>query len=287
MMKPCLAFLAAAALTLAGCAGSVTSSPSSHPIASPPSASPALAASQDPSPLPTPRTSPPPGTVVRFDSQELTDGNRLLTLHFVGGRAYSASDPCSHEYAGWAEQVGHVLEAAVIDVTPVRPAGSEDTPFACDAIGYGRSVSVRLPSPFLGSRLHDKAGYMHFLRRPEGLVELHGLPSTWLLRSERDVEDSPTGRWQRTYSPLDRPEAGTSRNKIDFYQAFAGPVNVTGGEQRGTITVNGKDATLYRSATDGELVLVWDLGPDGLALVVNESDFPVEKLIMLAESAAR
>ena len=36
---------------------------------------------------------------------------------------------------------------------------------------------------------------------------------------------------------------------------------------------------------DGELVLVWTLGTDGLALVANETDFSVGELISLAESA--
>jgi hypothetical protein len=231
-------------------------------------------------PAPTPRTTPPPGTITRFDTAELADGSRLLTLQFVGGAVYSATDPCSHRYSGWAEQVGDALEVAVVDVTapPARP---------CDAIGFGRQVSVRLPAPFLGSRLNDLAGYVHFVRNPAELVELRGLPAGWLLRSSGDVEESPTGRWQRTYSPLPDPELGTSKNRIDFYQAFDGPAGVTGGEEQRTVTVNGQPATLYRFAPDGELVLVWTLGSDGLALVVNERNFPVDRLIALAESATR
>jgi hypothetical protein len=81
------------------------------------------------------------------------------------------------------------------------------------------------------------------------------------------------------------PDAGTSKGKVDLYQAFDGPVNVTGGDQQGTVTVNGRAATLYRNAPDGELVLVWRLGSDELALVANETDFPIDRLIILAESA--
>jgi hypothetical protein len=229
-------------------------------------------------PAPTPKTTPPPGTITRFDTAELANDSRLLNIQFVGGAVYSKTNPYSHEYAGWAEQVGEALEAAVVDVTtpPARPG---------DAIGFGRQVTVELPAPFLGSRLIDLAGYVHFVRAPAGLAELRGLPAGWLLRSSGDVQESPTGRWQRTYSRLPNPEIGTSRNRIDFYQAFDGAAGVTGGEEQRTVTVNGQPAELYRFAPDGELVLVWTLGSDGLALVVNERDFPVERLIALAESA--
>jgi hypothetical protein len=223
--------------------------------------------------------------VTSFTTQTLTEGNRLLTIDFVGGRLFSALDHCSRAYAGWAEAVGDQLEVAVIDVTPplILPNGGE--PPGCDAIGYERTVTVRLAEPFVGSRVHDLAGYLHFLRAPEGLVTLSGLPANWLLRSERDVEDSRTGRWQRTYSPVANPDAGTSKGKIDLYQSFGGPVNVTGGDQQGTVTVNGGAATLYRNGPDGELVLVWRLGSDELALVANETDVPIDRLITLAESA--
>jgi len=82
-------------------------------------------------------------------------------------------------------------------------------------------------------------------------------------------------------TPLDGP----SKGKIDLFQAFGGPAGITGGEEVRSVEVNGTPATLYRYAPDGELVLVWALGDYGLALVVNETDFPPETLIELAESA--
>jgi hypothetical protein len=210
----------------------------------------------------------------------LADGGRRLTLRFVGGPVYKVSHRCSHQYAGWAEQVGDVLEVAVVDVTP-------HLPLPCDALGFGRSLEIRLPTPFTGSQINDRAGYVHFLRAPDGLVQLRGLPAGWLLRAEGDVQESPTGRWLRTYSPEPHPRSGTSRNRVDFIEAFGGPAGVTGGEEQPTVTVNGQNATLYRHAPTGELVLVWMLGSDGLALAVNESDFSVDQLITLAESATR
>jgi hypothetical protein len=146
-------------------------------------------------------------------------------------------------------------------------------------------VTVPLAQPFLGARVRDLAGGTNFVRRPAGLVDLHGLPASWLLRSEGDVEGSPTGRWLRTYSPLAQPNIATSENKLDFYQAFGGPADVSGGDAEQAVTVNGQIATLYRSSTDGELVLDWTLGTNGLALDANDADFSVAQLIQLAESA--
>lgn len=259
---------------LAGCAAPL---PSMTPTGSSGRATP-----PDSLPLTSPLISPPPpGTLVPFDSAALLDGNRILTLKFVGGRVYSASDPCSRAYAGWARRDGDVLDVAVVDVTP-PPAGG---PVACTAEGYHRTVSIPLAQPYLGSRVQDRAGDLHFVRQPAGLVELHGLPASWLLRSEGDVEGSPSGRWLRTYSPLAQPNIATSKNKLDFYQAFGGPADVSGGDAEQAVSVNGQNATLYRSTTDGELVLDWTHGTNGLALDANEADFSVAQLIQLADRA--
>jgi hypothetical protein len=236
------------------------------------------ASTQPPPVISVPGSTPPPGGIVPFSKAELGDGNQVLTIDFVGGRFSASGDPCSRDYAGSAEAVGDRLAVAVVDVKPPRPN------VICSAEGYERSVAVRLPAPFVGSRIDDRAGYVHFLRAPAGLAELRGLPAGWLLRAETDVADSPTGRWLRTYSPAAVPPTGTSKGRIDLYQAFGGPASISGGEEQRTVTVNGQRATQYRSTPDGELVLVWMLGTDGLALVANEADFSVETLVELAES---
>ena len=274
-MKTLAAALLCALLT--GCAAPVPS----LVLSASPTASSRQATPTDSLPLPSPLMSSPAGLLVPFDSAALLDGNRVLTLQFVGGRLYSASDPCSRAYAGWAQPDGDVLDAAVVDVTPPPPGG----PIACTAEGHDRTVSIPLAQPYLGSRVRDRAGDLHFVRQPAGLVELHGLPAGWLLRSEGDVEGSPSGRWLRTYSPLAQPNIATSKNKLDLYQAFGGPADVSGGDTEQAVSVNGQNATLYRSTTDGELVLDWMLGTNGLALDANEADFSVAQLIRLAESA--
>jgi len=125
----------------------------------------------------------------------------------------------------------------------------------------------------------------HIASRPPGSVELTTLPSGWILQLERDVAEGPTGRWLRTWTRGGAPDVQTSNGKIDLYQAFGGPAGVTGGDEIRSVLVNGRGATLYRSPPDGELVLVWRLGTDGLALVVNETDFSIAETIKLAEGA--
>ena len=230
-----------------------------------------------------PTTTPPPGGRARFDTATLSADGKTLTLAFVGGQSFSPTNPCSAAYTGWAEAVGDVLRAAVVDVTPVLPTLAPNV--SCDAIGYERSVSIELPAPFEGARVEDLAGNVHFVRPPDGLAVLTGLPSDWQLRTQKDVEDSPTGRWLRVYAPTADPPLDGSKGHVDLYQAFGGAANVSGGDEHRDVTVNGKPALLYRNPPDGELVLVWLLGGNGMALVANEADFPADALVKLAESA--
>ena len=197
----------------------------------------------------------------------------------MGWREYAADDPCSAEYKATATVVDGVLEVGVEESR--RPTPTEGT--GCDAMGHARSLEVDLDEPFTGSVWRDLNGYVHFLAPPDGLVELAGLPDGWELRAQRDVEESPTGRWERTYSP--DPSLVDATQSVVLYQSFDGPVNVTGGTEERQVVVNGRPATLYRHAPNGELVLVWRLGNDGLALVAYEQQFSIDELIDLAESA--
>lgn len=278
----------AAALILAACSGSVptaTSSPATPSRdASPSTATETLPpASTTPSPIAdVPFWPPQPNRDFRFvpiDRLTLSNDVRHLSLDFVGAREYSSDDPCSAEYAANVAVVDGVLEVGVEESR--RPTPTEGT--ACDAMGHARSLEVNLQEPFTGSVWRDLSGYLHFLAPPEGLVELGGLPDGWELRAQRDVEESPTGRWERTYSP-DSSVADPTRSVV-LYQSFDGPVNVTGGTEERQVLVNARPATLYQWPPNGELVLVWRLGNDGLALVAYEQRFSVDELIALAESA--
>ena len=152
----------------------------------------------------------------------------------------------------------------------------------CSAVGHFRELTIDLPTPFDGTTVYDLAGYVHFLSPPAGLVEVHGLPRGWVLRSERSVEESPTGAWQRTYSPVADPSPTDSR--VDLYQSFDGPMQISNGGERTRVSVGGQDGVLWSYPLTGELLLTWMLGPDGLAVVANEREFTPASLLALAES---
>jgi hypothetical protein len=237
----------------------------------------------DPSPDSTIEPSgPPAGEPVRFETIVLSPDRSSVTVSFVGAKAFDPTDPCSAHYFGWAREVEGVLQVKVVDDTPRQPGA---TPQACDLVGFTRTITIDLARPYAGWRAKDLAGDMHFVSRPPGSVELTTLPSGWILQLERDVEESTTGRWQRTWTQGGSLNVQSSKGRIDLYQAFGGPADVSGGEEIRSVLVNGRGATLYRSAPDGELVLVWKLGEDGLALVVSESDFKIAEAIKLAEGA--
>ncbi len=279
----------AVALFLAACSGSATTATSS-PGTPGPDASPSTAtdtvplASTTPTPIAdVPSWPPQPNRDIRFvpiSRLTLSKDGHQIALDFVGARAYSSDDPCSADYAAKVAVVEGVLEVGVEESR--RPTPTEGT--ACDAMGHARSLQVDLDEPFAGSVWRDRSGYVHFLAPPDGLVELAGLPGGWELRAQRDVEESPTGRWERTYSP--DPSLADETKSVVLYQSFDGPVNVTGGTEERQVVVNGRPATLYRWPPNGELVLVWRLGDDGLALVAYEQQFSIDELIDLAESAS-
>jgi hypothetical protein len=223
---------------------------------------------------------PPPGRAIGIDEATLSPDGTELTVRFTGGKDYDPSDGCSARYFGWAHETDGVLEVKVVDDTPpfAAPAPS------CPALGYSRSVTIELDAPFTGERVRDLAGGILFVRRPDGLAELSKVPVGWTLLSEGSVAESPTGRWRQTWAAGGQPDQGSSKGKIELYQAFDGPAGVGGGDDVSHVEVSGAPATLYRYPPDPELVLVWTLGNDGMGLVVNETDFPVDQAIELAES---
>lgn len=220
-----------------------------------------------------------PARPVRFDAVALAHDGMSVSVTFIGGREFSADDPCSVGYVGRAQIVEDELHIGIYALQ--HPAAPREG-VVCVLIGFQRSVVITLEEPYLGIRIRDLAGYVTFLAPPPGLVAIAGLPPGWQLRHEESLQESETGRWSRFYSPIADPEGGDSW--IQLIQAFDGPANTTGGDMQPDVMVNGARATFYLHAPSGEMVLVWQIGSDGVALVGNLRDFTQGQFRTLAES---
>ena len=227
---------------------------------------------------------------VRFtpiDSLTLNPDREVAHITFVGAKEFVADDPCSVEYAATTRVEGTDLHVGVFKSRSGLSLLPDNV--LCTLEGHFRFLDVLLEAPFDGSTWHDLAGYKHFLTAPADLVEFD-LPDGWSLVGQRDIEGSPTGRWERTYA---RIESAPPEQTLVIIQSFGGPIGVSGGEVVTHPSVNGRQATLYRHAPidgqfvdlpTGELVLTWALGKHGLAMVAYESEFSAEQLISLAET---
>ncbi len=96
---------------------------------------------------------PPAPTPI--DSVTLAADRRSVRVDFVGGRAFDPADPCSVAYRGTAAIVGDVLEIGVYAEPHPKPLPSG---WACDAVGYRRTLVLQLPGAFDGSRVRDLSG---------------------------------------------------------------------------------------------------------------------------------
>lgn len=99
---------------------------------------------------------PPAGTSVRIDSATLDDARRTLTITFVGGKGYLASDPCSQDYEPWLAPRGGQLDLRVVSVKRDGQAQLGRNQ-GCTMEGYGYTYHLRLPGVFAGTRVTDLA----------------------------------------------------------------------------------------------------------------------------------
>lgn len=234
------------------------------------------------SPDPAPQLQP--GRLVHVDDVRLSADRTVVSLPFVGAPEFEPTSPCAMDYSAEAELQDEVLNVGVTERTS-RLSLPAPPNFGCASVGFGRELTVELDQPFDGSTVRDRSGYTFFVSRPTGLVELSGIPAGWTLVGEEDLPESPTGRWQRSWSSGSQLPRQSIPGRIDLIQAFGGPVNVSGGDQAPSVEVLGEPAMLWTWAATGELVLVWRLGQTSLALVANEADFSIEELVALAKSA--
>lgn len=228
---------------------------------------------------PTPRAHiEQPPRPVPIQAVTLADDGLSVRIDFIGGAEFDPNDPCTRAYVAEVEVGADDLSVGVFALG--HPKAAADV--FCTLIGYQRTLAAILDRPFHGTRVLDRAGYIILLAAPQGLVQINGLPRGWSLQHEESLQESPTGRWSRTYAPA--PDPGFADPWVLLIEAFNGPAGVTGGDLQPGASINGIRATSYLHAPSGEMVLVWAIGEDGVALVGNLRDFTAEEFIQLAES---
>jgi hypothetical protein len=228
-------------------------------------------------PIPRAHIQQPPRPVP-IQAVAIADDGLSVRIDFIGGAEFDPNDPCTRAYVAEVEVGTDDLSVGVFALE--HPKAAADV--FCTLIGYQRTLVATLDRPFHGTRVLDRAGYVILLAAPQGLVQIKGLPGGWSLQHEESLQESPTGRWSRTYAPA--PDPGLVDAWVQLIQAFNGPAGVTGGDLQPDASINGIRASFYLHGPSGEMVLVWTIGDDGVALVGNLRDFTAEEFIQLAES---
>lgn len=226
---------------------------------------------------------PVPEGPIRFESVELADDGRSVRVDFVGGPEFDPADPCSLAYEGTATIIGEELE---IGIRAMQHPKAPPPRMGCGDIGHPRTLELELERPFTGSVVRDLAGQVFHLEPPTGLARIGSLPAGWELRRQGNVLGTTTPRWERVWSPDRDPWPAEGDSMLVLIQAFGGPVATTGGDVRRAAEVNGGPALLSVHPPAGEMVVVWSLGDDELALVGNLADFTEADFIRIAESVA-
>ena len=224
---------------------------------------------------------PIPDGPVRFENVILADDRLSVRVDFIGGREFAPDEPCSIAYEGTTEIVGEELEIGIYAIQHPMPLAPDQ---GCDAMGHSRTLTLPLEEPFEGTVVRDVAGQVLFLAPPPGLALVGALPDGWDLRREGNVLGGSTPRWERVWSPDPDPWPAQGASMLTMLQAFGGPVEATGADPRTSVQVNGQEAAFWFHAPSGEMVVVWSLGDDELALVGYLGDFTRAEFIGLAES---
>ena len=96
----------------------------------------------------------PAGNPRRFDRATISSDRGTLTVEFVGGPGYLASDKCSTDYEPWLAVVGDELDVVIVQVAHPEQAtiGPNE---GCTAEGYGWTFHLRLAAPFMGTKVKD------------------------------------------------------------------------------------------------------------------------------------
>ncbi len=238
----------------------------------------------------------PDGRPVRIDRAELSHDQRTLTVQFVGGEGYLASDACSSDYVPWLAARADELDVAVVAVRHEQQATLPPNT-SCRLVGFSHTFHLALPNPFAGTRVNDVTGGIFFVFGPQDLATIVDLPDGWSQVRTFQQEPGPPPIWVQVFAigdvAKDAPDEGPGH--VVLFQAFGESAEWTDtraekARERGAtsspVTVNGEERPLWSDAASGELLLAWKLAERSLGLVGNSADMTADELVDVAQSVA-
>jgi hypothetical protein len=200
-----------------------------------------------------------------------TRDGRGLVLVFVGGRTYSASDPCSVRYTATVRETRKDVNVLVTGDGP--PDSPEAT--ICTLEGYFRTVTIRLHAPLGDRQLSGSATPEHGVFDGKLLARPTWLPTGWQTTGESGA--GPEGSWTQTWypevpPPTDRHCTATetglslSQGPLKSVRPFVQKdLAVANQQPAGTYRIHRNDATYYLDPGRGA-TLLWTEGTEAFSL---------------------
>jgi hypothetical protein len=236
---------------------------------------------------------PAEGRTVRIDRATLSADRQVLTVEFVGGKAFDPANPCSEAYEPWVGPAEPELAVAIVELPP----GLSLLGRSCSAEGYLHTYRLRLLDPFRGTTVSDAGGGALLVGARPDTAAPTIMPPGWVLRLALAEEPGPPPTWLQVYAaapvPDDPPYDGPGR--IVLHQAFgttdewSGVLGEKSRERGGRptpATIRGQPTTIWADPASGELLVAWTVDGRSVALVANRADVTPEELIRIAESVA-
>jgi hypothetical protein len=228
----------------------------------------------------------PAPSVLGLDRVTLSADGRSLDVTFVGAAPMADQKPCGADYVHSESIVDATLEVTVTQVASRMGACPLTELVCCE-----RTFTVDLPVESRVDRVRDmgrraarmdqpSAG-LYFLERPDGVLDLNGLPEGWsMVREQADWG----GTWTRFYGST----RGSSQDSagLEFRAWFDGELNSEPEYLQPSVQVNGHEAEYSKYDDTGEIALQWMDRALALMLLGLQRDFAIEDLVALAETAA-
>jgi hypothetical protein len=138
--------LVAAAVLVLGCVGNVT--PTGDPSRE------SLRHPEEQSFGPTYPEAPPEGVPIGPEEILVSADRMSLIVHFIGGKGYLDSDPCSEDYQPWLRREGGDVQVGIVNVDHPEQAQLGEN-MGCTAEGHNFTFRLTMDAPFDGPTVTD------------------------------------------------------------------------------------------------------------------------------------